>query len=191
MHTHLHNLARKAILPLVIALVLTGMPKPSSAAPSALQTIQSIVKRAIADAPRNFAGIRDDTTAYSNSLDTEISKDFKVSSAFQSVCPACDMGISDVDRTSTTPEYWEFNLGIGLGTIARDDVPAFLRKNLSPAIPASFKYTGAYPGDSSFDEVRWTGPNGLLIRVRSTLSGYGPNERVAVIYVRHTPDISI
>ena len=191
MNTHLHNLARKAISAFTIAFavtVLTAVPKPSDAAPSALHIIQSIVKRAIADAPRNFASIRDETTAYSNTaLGTEISKDFKVSPAIQELCATCDMGISDVHRTSTTPEYWEFNLGISLGTIARDDVPAFIRKSLSPVIPASYKYAGAYRVDKFSDEVRWNAPNGLLIRVSSELSGFGPNKRVAVIYVRHTP----
>lgn len=181
---------RSTILAFTIALavtLLTAVPESSSAAPSALHVIQSIVKRAIADAPQNFASIRDETSAESNTaLGAEISKDFKVSPEIQGLCAACDMGIRDVDRTSTTPEHWEFNLGLGLGAIARDQVPAFIRKGLSPVIPASYKYAGAHAADKIFDEVRWNGPNGLSIVVKSTLSGFGPNERVAVIYVRHT-----
>jgi hypothetical protein len=173
--------------------VSAAEPQPSSAAPSALQMIQSIVKRAIADAPNNFAGIRDDNTADSNmGVDTEISKDFQVSSAIRKLCEACDMGVTnwhksvDSDSGITKPEYWEFNLGISLGTTSRGDVPASIRKNLSPVIPASFKYAGSHTVDKFDDEVLWNGPNGVLIRVDSMLSGFGPNKRVAVIYVRHT-----
>lgn len=182
----------------LLASVPLSKPQLADAAPSALQMIQTILRAAIGAAPANFAGVRDESSADPDmGIDSEISREYHVSETIQAMCPSCDMGVmywdesTDTRSGAITPEYWEFNLGIGIGTLDRAGVPAALRKYLGPAIPKTFSYAGVYSTDSNTgiqkDEYRWNGPSGSMIRVVTMLSGFGTDKRVAVVYVRHTP----
>lgn len=197
----LHRRSRGLVCVVALALLASvplSKPQPAVAAPSALQMIQATLRAAIAAAPGNFASVRDESSADPDmGIDREIKRDYHVSAAIQAGCPDCDMGVTYWDESTDTrsgaitPEYWEFNLGIGIGTLDRAAVPAALRKYLGPAIPKAFSYAGVYSTDSNAglqnDEYRWNGPSGSMIRVVTMLSGFGTNKRVAVVYVRHTP----
>jgi len=169
------------------AALLLG-PAPAGAAPSVLQTIQSIVKRAIADAPNNFAGILGNVLEPGDSVNAV----FGVSPAIRNLCETCDMNITDWHRQFnartgiTEQEYWEFALSVHLGTPARNDIPAVIRSILSPVIPALYKYTGIDQVRANEIEVGWRGPDGLLLHVKSTQTSTPPTYWYAIIYVQHT-----
>jgi hypothetical protein len=178
------------IIGLVLLFSLTSLagPPPATAAPSVIHVIQSVVKRAIVTAPANFAGILGNQTE----PDDTVNGVYAVSSQMRALCSGCDMDITDWHKVLhsetgvTEPEYWEFALSVHLGTMAPADIPALIRKILSPVIPASYKYTGVDRQSENEMEMRWRSPNGLLIRAKCLQTVTPPTYWYAIIYVQHT-----
>ena len=174
------------ILILTTVVLMNGAP---IARADETNVILSIVKQAISDAPNNFAHLQGGLK--SNEDSAYGSTEYDVSQALRTLCDACDMSINhwntgteDAATRSTLPEYWQFSLGIGIGTVAPAGVPALIRKNLTPVIPSSYRYMGVIYRDKIKITMRWLGGNGTLINLDSTPSGYG-TKWVSVIAVRH------